>query len=155
MNRRAALLLLLAPVPGAIAQVKREPGAVERLRRMSPDERKRALKQMTPERRKRAEQMMRKLDEMPEAEREEFERRYESFQRMPPQSQEKARVLFRRLNELPADRREALRREIEALRGLSSGEREEHLKGAGVRKRFNEKELGILRDYVRLLSGGL
>ncbi len=126
--------------------------AVERLRALPPDERRKALEKLPPDRRKQAEALMAELDRMSTDEREELARRYESFQKLSPANQEKARKLFRDFNDLPAPRHDAVRAAFSRIREMSSAERTSFLGGEEVRSRYNRKERLLLQDYVALLE---
>ncbi|MBI4893644.1 MAG: DUF3106 domain-containing protein [Acidobacteria bacterium] len=137
---------------GQAPSAPRSNNAVERLRAMPPDERRKALEKLPPDRRKQAEARMEELDRMSPEERGELARRYDSFQRLSAADQEKARKLFRDLNDLPGDRREALRLAIGHIHEMSSAERTGFLGSAEARSRYNRKERTLLQDYVALLE---
>ena len=152
--RTLALMLALAAAPDLTAQPRprAQPNRIEKLRRLSPSQRKKALEALPPDRRQQTEQRLRKLDTMPPAQREALERRYEAFQNLPAQQQQQARKIFRSLNALPADRRDAVRSEMDALRALTPEDRATRLQTPVHRKLFSPKEHSILDDFATLLQ---
>ncbi|GEM_PF-2597811 len=154
------LLMLLTSYPASARQsggaqkgpARTGANTIERLRRMSPEERKKALEKLPPERRRQAEERLRRLDRMSAAERDDLERRYDNFQRLPSARQELARKMFRNFNDLPPDRRNDVRAGFERLRRMSSAERSAFLKSREFSQQYNRREQAILEDYAELLQ---
>lgn len=129
------------PRPGA------KPGAIlERLNRMTPEERQRALDRLPPERRARVQERLDRLNAMPPAARERLREQYDEFQKLPPEKQETVRRAFRDLNQLPEDRRPALRREIVRLRNMPAERRAFRMESERFRSLYSESERQLIRD---------
>lgn len=149
LHRRSALLLALT-APVAIAQSPATP--IERLRAMSPEERRRFLDRLPPGRRRQVEDRMHTLDRLSPAEQQELDRRYEFFQRLPPARQQDARRLYHDLTALAPDRHAAVRSQLDRLRLMSSAERAGYFRSSPFKSAFSRKERAILEDYVSLLE---
>ena len=120
--------------------------ALERWRRMSPDQRRKALQKLPPERRRALQDRMNRLEGLSPDQRRKLRQDYQRFQRMPPDQQRSYRQLYGRLNRLPADRRPLLMNEYRQLRRMSPQERKERLESDQFRKRFRAGEQRLLED---------
>ncbi|MGC8794193.1 MAG: DUF3106 domain-containing protein [Bryobacteraceae bacterium] len=134
--------------PGPAA---RPGGAIERLSRMPPEQRRRLLERLPPERRQRLEQELERYHSLPPEEHEKLQEQLERFRSLPLEQQVATRKLFRRFLELPQDRRQALREEFARLRSLPPPQRRKRVASEEVRKLYNRRERQILEDYVELL----
>lgn len=133
----------------ANAQARRpmpRPGPIERLNRMTPEQRQRALNRLPADRRARVEQRLERLNAMPPAARERLSHEYEEFQKLPPEKQQAVRKAFRDLNHLPEDRRPVIRREAMRLRNATLEDRAKRLDSEEFRHDFNEDEQRVIRD---------
>jgi hypothetical protein len=134
--------------------VVRPPGAgltiLDRLDRMSPEERKRALDRLPPERRARIEQRLNAFQSLPPAVRQRLRRQLEWFRQLPQERQEAARSLFQRFRALPPVRRQALNREARRLLELDQTARGARMDSPAFRNRYTPEEQGMLRDMLTL-----
>jgi hypothetical protein len=134
--------------------VVRPPGPgltiLDRLYRMSPEERKKALDRLPPQRRARIEQRLNQFQSLPSAERERLQRQLEWFRQLSPERQEGARSLFQRFRQLPPYRRQVLNREARRLRDLDDTARSARMDSPAFRNRYSPEEQGMLRDMVAL-----
>jgi hypothetical protein len=137
------------------AQPKRRPGPpppnalmIERLNRMTPEEREQALKRLPPERRERVERRLENFNALPPNVKERLREQYLEFQKLPPERQNAIRRSFRRLNELDDDRKPVVRREVIRLRRLTPEERTSAMDSEQFRSRFNESERQLLFDLA-------
>jgi hypothetical protein len=155
-----ALTVLLAAMPlasEAFAQRTRQrlPGrpprnAIERLARMTPEQRRRALRKLPPKRRQQLEQRLEKYKRLSPEQRRQLGGQYDSFRRLPPNKQEEARKLFRRFQRLPQDRRTLVRQELRNLRRLSEADHRARMNGDEFRNRFTHSERQLLEDLLDL-----
>ncbi|MGE5570272.1 MAG: DUF3106 domain-containing protein [Rhodospirillales bacterium] len=123
---------------------------LDRLERMSPEERRRVLDKLPPQRRRQLEQRLKRYDAMPPEQRERLRRQLSLFRSLPPERQEQTRQLFRRFTELPEDRRQEIRRAVRALGRLDEERRRSRLESPAFRERFNPEEQKIVRELLQV-----
>lgn len=129
----------------AIDRMERRQMEVERLERMTPEQRQRVLDRLPPERRERVERGIENLRNMSEEDR----ARLREFRNQSPERREAMRKNLQRMQELPPPRRRAVRDEIQSLRDMSPEARAAHLDSEAFRKRFNQRERDLLSDVSR------
>lgn len=122
--------------------------AIERWRRMPPEERQKALEKLPPERRQRIEEQLQRLDRMPADQRRGLERRYERFQSLPPEQQERVRQVYRRMRELPPERRMAINHAARHISTLPDAERKARMESEEFRGRFSPEEREMVGELV-------
>ncbi len=139
--------------PAARREVQRRTpsNALERWRKMNPQQRQRFLEQLPPDRRRDLERRLNRLQNLSPEERRQLQRDYRRFSELSPQRQENYRDLYERLNKLPADRRPLLIREFRRLRELSPDERRERLKSDDFSERFRPNEKKLLEDVSKAM----
>ncbi len=148
--------ILLLAVSGLAAQNRRPlpprpwPNVLDRLERMSPEERRRVLDQLPPGRRAHIEQRLLEYEKLSPAERQRLRRQFRRFRQLPPERQETARRLFLRWRELPPQQRRALGREVARLRLLSDEDRAAVLNGADYRSRFTPDEREMVETLLEI-----
>jgi len=107
---------------------------IERLRKMTPEEREAALANVAPERRLEIEQRLNNLDQqlgrLSDQQRQEFDQRVETF-----------------LGLRPA-RRNAVRQELQHLRSLRSLDRRAELMSEDFAQRFSPEEQSLIREVI-------
>jgi hypothetical protein len=123
-------------------------GALERIERMSPAERRAFLDRLPPERRARLEERLRRYEALSPEEKDRLRQQYRRFRTLPPERQETIRKAFERFRELPPERRRAVRRGVWQLRRLADPVRERRINGPGFRARFSPDELQLIRDML-------
>lgn len=128
-----------APKTGAV---------IERLNRMTPEERQRALDRLPANRRARVEERLNRLNSLTPEQRERLRGQYEEFQKLAPEKQEAARRAFRDLNQLPMDRKRAVRRAVMRVRNMTPQERNSTIESDTFRSRFSDSERQIVRDLA-------
>ncbi len=113
----------------AVRQAPRSiPGKqIERLQKMSPADREKALAKLPPDRRQQVEQQLKRLDELPPQVREELNRRFEKLQSFPPA------------------RQRAVRQEVQSLRNMPFAERRARLKSDEFKQEFSPEEQDLIR----------
>lgn len=116
----------------------------ERLDRMSPEERRKALDRLPEERRQRIEEGLAQYRNMNPENRE----RLRNFQKLPEEQRDSIRQNFHRMQELPLERRVLVRRELQQLRNLSPEERETRFQSPGFKRRFDASEQSLIRDTI-------
>ena len=129
------------------------PGAViERLNRMSPEERQRALDRLPADRRAQVEERLERFNKMPPRAKERLRAEYEEFQKLPPEKQETVRRAFRDLNQLPQDRRQLIRREVVRLRNMLPERRASRMESELFRANFSDAERQLIRDLSETVA---
>ena len=127
----------------------RNPNAVlERWRRMSPEQRRKALERLSPERRRMLVERLRRLEKLTPEERRRLRRDYQRFRRLPPERQEHYRKLYQRFNRLPGDRRRLVAAELRRLRRMSPDERRQRIRSEEFRREFDERERRLLEELA-------
>ena len=142
----------LVPPPAAAQNNAPRPRAtiLDRLEKMSPAERRRALAQLPPERRRRIEQRLSRYESLSPARREQIRRQYDRFRQLPPEKQEAARQLFRKFNNLPLERRRTLRQEARRLNRMTEPERRARVDSPDFRRRYSAEEQRMVQDLFEL-----
>ncbi len=144
-----AIVRQLPKVPGAVRKTKeakqaRRVAEFDRLARMTPEQRQKALDKLPPERREKIEQGLRQYQNMNPENRE----RLRNFQNLPPEQRDTIRQNYRRMQDLPQDRRIMVRRELQQLRNLTPEERDKRMQSDAFRKRFDANEQSLIHDTV-------
>lgn len=147
--------LLLAVLAGALgpsarAQGPSEPGVppVERLRQLTPEQRRRALSHLTPERRRVLEHRLERYNQLPLEERSRLVEQYKRFQRLSPNRQQEMRSAFRNYLDLSQERQQAVRPEIRRLLLMPAADRSARLKSRDFGRHYSPRE----RELIETLS---
>jgi TolA-binding protein len=146
---RILIALVLAGM-GLWAQPPAQQGrALEKLRRMAPEERERALQDMPPARRRMMEQRLDRWNRMAPARKQRLQGSFENFRQMRPEQQENLRSLVRKFNEtMPAEKRVDGRRALTHLRKLDPEARKKFLASPRMKDRFNDSERELLAEMA-------
>ncbi len=155
---RTVLMLLLAAMcaggvyarPGEHGEGDGGPG-IERLLRMSPEERSKALEGLPPWRRKRLEERLERYNQLSPEARQLIHERYEAFRKLPPQEQKAVRDLFRRLSEVPPRRRVELRWQARRMSRMAPERRQLRMAHPWFKERYTPPERELIADMIRLL----
>ncbi len=124
---------------------------VDRLERMTPQQRQRYLDTLPPDRKKQFEDRLERYEQMTPEQRQQVREQYELFQGLPEDRQDALRRTFRQFNELPDDRRKVLRREYQRLSRMTESERGERVESKDFLKRYSTSEQQLLKDFATLL----
>jgi hypothetical protein len=147
------LAAVLGGVLGDAAHAQRRAArsmpAVERLRRMTPDQRRRALAELPPARRQATEQWLANWEKMTPEERKQLTRRFENFQKLSPERQQELRGVYRDYRLLAPARQTAVSAEAARLRKMPESERLKELNSDAVRERYSTPEREILEKLAR------
>lgn len=127
---------------------RRDP-AFEKFLRLSPSDRRAAMKGLPPERRRNIERRMEQWQNMPPAQRRRIESRYARFQEMTPERQTEVRALFRRFSEVfPPDRRPAAQSAVRRLRNADEEQRKKLLESKRYQSSFNDEERKLIEQMA-------
>lgn len=160
-----ALLAAFLLAPAVLAQPRRNPAGpragrplgpgpavMDRIERMTPEERRRVLDRLPPERRKLVEERLKQFSQLPPEERARLRRRLDRFAQLPPQQQEAARMLFGRFNRLPEARRNLLAGEFQRLRQMEEAGRRARINSDEFRSKYTQAEQQLLQDLSKLAA---
>jgi hypothetical protein len=123
------------------------PGNVaDRLARMTPEERERALEKLPPERQAQIRQRLERFDNLPEQERVRRLQLYDRFAGLSPEKQDLVRRQIQAFNRLPDDRRPIVRAEIQRLSRMPESERQGRIASEEFKSKFSPAEQQMLSD---------
>jgi hypothetical protein len=123
---------------------------LERLQRMTPEQRRRALDQLPPERREAMRKRLEEWERTDPEERRRMQQQLAEFRTMPPEQQNRARRVFRQFQLQPPERRALMREELDAIRPLSLDERRGRMNTAAFKEKFSLAERRILLEFSDL-----
>jgi len=141
------------PVPGeAHAGRPRSPmDQLDRLMRMSPEQREQVLSKLPPQRRQRIERRLERYSRLSPEQREMLRAQYNWFHNLPPEKQFELRRAFARFANQPPERQDLMRAELEQLRAMRPPQRWQVMGSPDFRNRFNPNERDIIGLIVDLM----
>jgi hypothetical protein len=125
--------------------------ALQKLDRMTPEQRDHALDELPPERRHKLEQGLEEYDNLSADDRKRLAQRYEWFSGLSAGRQDALRKVFQKFTTLPPERRDALRDEMTRLSGLSESDRKARLKSRDFKSKYSRLEREIIEDLCAAL----
>jgi hypothetical protein len=130
-------------------QVANRPGEVfDKLMRMSPEERDKALAKLPPARRAQIEQRIENFEKLPAAAQERRLDRLERLNSLPPQRQKEVRQSMRDLQQLPQDRKVAVNRELRRMSPMSDEDRQEYMNSEEFRNKYSPAEQEMIGNLA-------
>lgn len=169
MKRLRSILLIAAGVcgvaPGALgaggndssAKAQKAPDphpgerALERLERMTPQQRARALANLPPERRQEIEQKLQAFDRLPPEERMRIRNQLERMNSLPPQRQNQVRRSIRQFQQLPEDRKLLIRRELDRMAAMPDEARRAYMNREEFRNTYTPNEQQMMQNLSEIL----
>ncbi len=144
------------PGPGGMPKgsgpgLQANPNVFERLNRMNPQQRERALSKLPPERREKIEQGLKRYNDLPEQDRDHLRQQFQNFKQLPPEQQDALRKNFRQFTALSEDRRIVVRQELSQLRAMTPEQRKQRMDSEEFRSRFDGHERQLLDNFTRLM----
>lgn len=121
---------------------------LDRLSRMSKEERASLLSKLPPRRRETVEANLKRFQEMPPERRAALAERLRQFEQMTPQRQAHLRELIRSLAQFPRERRQMLQGEFNRMKRMSEEDRLDYTASSTFKQKFNEEERDLLADLV-------
>lgn len=146
----ASRLLLAQPAERLPLAPPQNLTMLDRLERMSPEERQRLLQKLPPERRQRIEERLRKYESLTAEQRQRLREQFERFQQLPPERQQALRQLYQRFSQLPEDRRRAVRRGVWELQMLEPARRPIRMDRPWFRNRYSPEELQMIQELLEV-----
>ncbi len=140
---------------GAIAARRQENQFLrhlDRLQRMPPEQRRRALNALPPERRQLFERRLEEYARMNPEQRERLARELDNFRQLPPERQRALRDTRRKLAGMPVQRRRQIARELRNLRGMDDEQRRARMDSSEFKERFTEEERQMIGDLSSVLE---
>ena len=125
---------------------------LDRLQRMSPEQRRRALNALPPERRQIFEQRLEAYARMNPEQRQRLARELENFRQLPPERQSALRDTRRKLAGMPIQRRRQIARELRNLREMDDEQRRTRMESSEFKERFTEEERRMIGDLSSVLE---
>lgn len=125
---------------------------LEKLSRMSGEERAQALGDLPTPQRGRIEKGLERLDSLTSEQRANWFSRYRTFNQLAPPLQTKIRNIMKGFLGLPLPRQQAVRQELETYKHMPMWARETRMKSADFRNKFNPEEREIVHRAALLLQ---
>ena len=121
---------------------------IQRLMRMTPEERERALEKLPPARQAQIRERLQRFDALPRQEQERRLQLGQMFANLTPEKQDLVRRRIQELNQLPDERRGQVVAAFQRLRRLPDGERQARMASPQFRRRFTPDEQQMLADLA-------
>ncbi|MDE3197165.1 MAG: DUF3106 domain-containing protein [Acidobacteriota bacterium] len=133
--------------------LKGQPAAqqLERLLRMTPEQRDRALASLPPARRANIQRRLDDLERATPAARGRMLTRLEMLNSLPPDRQREVRQSLRQFQQMPAERHSTIQREMRSLAPLTEEERQERMNSEGFQNRYNPEEREMIRNMLEVV----
>jgi hypothetical protein len=125
--------------------------ALERLERMTPEQRSKALANLPPQRRQEIEQKLEQFDRLPPEERLRYRNQLERMSSLPPQRQNQVRRSIRQFQELPDDRKALVRRELDRMAAMPDDARRSYMNTEEFRNRYTPNEQQMMQNLAEIL----
>jgi hypothetical protein len=135
-------------LPAAVRAPAKRP--IERLMKMSPQERERALQNLPPERRANIERRLNEIQKLPTAQQNRISARQQMLNSLPPERQAEVRRSVRQFVNMPEQRRAVINEELNHIAPLPEQEREAYLKSDEFRARYSAKEQQMLSHLAEI-----
>ncbi len=124
---------------------------MERLSRMSPADRRKALAGLPPWQQKLISTGVERLDQLTPAAREQWLTRFRRFQELSPRQKSAIRRMVVEFRGLPVNRRAAVKSELDALSRMTESQRAQRLASEDFRTRFEPRERQIIEAASQVL----
>ena len=124
---------------------------IEKLGRMSPQQRQKALEGLPPKRQQEIEKRLNDYQRLSPEQRSKLWERKKRFDELPPEKQKQVRRMAQQVGALPDDRRKQVIGELDALRDLPEGDRRARMNTEEFRSKFTAGEQRMLRDASSIL----
>jgi len=124
------------------------PVGLERLTKLTPDQRNRALASLPPARREKIEQQLADYQRMKPEERAKVLDRYNRMQALPPQKQRQVRASIQQFAALPQPRKALVGKQLKMMKGLSESDRRTLMNSEEFRNKFTASEQQMIEDIA-------
>lgn len=123
----------------------------DKLERMTPEEREKALGQLPPAQRANIERRIRNFQQLPPAQQQRRLEQLERLNSLPPKEQAQVRRSMNQLKDLPDDRKMAINRERRNMSGMTDGERQAYMSTEQFRSRYSPSEQEMIGNLAKIL----
>lgn len=134
-----------------------QPGFLQRLRDLPPEEQERVLandtrfQNLPPDRQKQIRENLSRWNSLTPEQKEKIRERQDILQSLSPAQREQARETFKQWRQLSPERRQNLTQAFREMRDLPPGQRQAFLSSPEIQKRFSPDERHILEGMGKLL----
>ncbi len=126
------------------------PQTVDKLSRLSPEERQKALAQLPPQRRQSIEKRLQDFDKMSPAQQARVRERLDKLNALTPERRAEVRRSVQTVAALPQERKQQLNREVRKLAAMEPAARERYTASQGFRDKYSESDRHVLADLVEV-----
>lgn len=123
----------------------------ERLLKMNPEERDKALANLPPARRRQIEQRIRNLQSKPPAAQARTLNQLERLAALPPERRTQVRQSIRQFNQLPRDQKGTIRQEMQRLSAMTAQERRARMSSEDFKSHYSPDEQKMIGDLAEVL----
>ena len=142
------------PVPKSAApknpRLTNAPQTLDKLSRLSPEERQRALAKLPAQRRDNIEKRLQEFDKMPAGQQERVRERLEKLNALPQERRVEVRRSIQEFSTFPQERKAGLNREVRKLAAMDPAVREQYLASPGFRDKYSEGDRRLIADLVEV-----
>jgi hypothetical protein len=128
--------------------------ALERLSRMSPAERQKALANLPPERRAQVLKRLQSYQTLSPQARARANNQLQRLQSLPPKQQNQVRGSLQKFQNLPEDRKTALSGELDKLGAMSEDQRQTRMDSPEFKSQYSSSERQMIGDISKVLPPG-
>jgi hypothetical protein len=138
---------------GRVSIDESHPGeqAFDKLMRMTPAEREKALRSVPEARRQDIEQRIQQIQKLPPVQQSRVRAQLEKLNSLPPDKQEDVRRSLRQLRDMPEDRKAAIAEELQRMAALPEDQRRAQMKTKEFRNRYSRDEQRIVKDLSPIM----
>jgi len=126
------------------------PQTVDKLSRLSPEDRRKALASLPAQRRQNIAKRLDEIDKMPPAQQERVRARLEKLNALPPDQRARVRRSMQEFAALPQERKQVLNRGVKQLAALEPASRERYLAAAPFKDQYTESERRMMLDLAEV-----
>jgi hypothetical protein len=139
------------PTGGGQAENRQPDQVFEKLLRLGPEDRARALSQLPPAQRERIEERLQTFEKLPPAAQTFRREELDLLHRLPQQRQNQVRKSVKDLELLPEDRRAAVNFEMRRMALMPDDERRAHMNSEEFRNRYSPAEQQMMSNLTAIL----
>lgn len=150
MTRILLTLVIASAALSAQPRIRARVNQVEKFSRMTPQERKSAIKDLPPKRQEQIERNVERYNSLTPEQKKNLQGRLERFNQLSPGDQQRARKLFRDVSEMQEDRRFEVRREMARLRHMDPEKRKERLNDERYKNKYSPDERRVIEELTEL-----
>ena len=125
--------------------------ALDRLQRMTPEQRDRWLSTLPPARRERIEKQLGTVANMPPAAQNRVRNQLERLNSLPPEKQGQVRRSLRLFNNMPPERKAVVRKEMRRLSAMPDEERQARMNSDQFRNSYSPAEQQMMSHLTEIL----